>query len=218
MAQPARPQAVEEPAAPAAPAKKKSPMGAMIATALVVGPLAFGMFTMRQAKEKARESQVAGWEKTAPQEVVTYPLEGITVNLADGQRYCRVVPVLGFEFDKIDAEFFRGKVNALRPKEGGGGGEGGGEGGGKGKKKADPTVPKRVPSERVHAVIELLPNMEPQLKDAAIHLISTRKYEDLLSIKDRDHLKEQLCERFTEILEETKVPVKHIYFADFIMQ
>lgn len=205
-------------AAPSAP-KKKSPLGAIIATALVVGPLAFGGFTMSQAKKKAHEAVVTKWEKTAPTEIVTLPLEAITVNLSDGERYVRCAPVLGFAFDKIDASYFVKHSAKLRPgaQEESSGGEGGE---GKPKVKTDPTIPKKEPSEKIKELIESYPTKLPMLHDAAIHELTMLKFEQLISPREREKVKDSLRDRFTEILSEgnPNIAVKCVFFNEFIMQ
>jgi flagellar basal body-associated protein FliL len=223
MAQPAPAAPAEGAAAPpaAAPAKKKSPIGAMIVTALLVGPLAFGLFTMKQSKAKAQEELVKKREKTAPQFRATFEMQPITVNLADGDRYARVAPVLVFEFDTIDCEHFKKKAAELKPGEEGQKKSGEGEGKEAKKPPADPTVPKTKPGEAVQKLLEELPTVMPEMKDAVITVLAGHSFEELLPNKGKQGLtevKEALRAKFTEVLAETKVPVKEVLFADWIMQ
>ncbi|MBI5833082.1 MAG: flagellar basal body-associated FliL family protein [Armatimonadetes bacterium] len=220
--------AAEAAAAPAAaPAKKKSPLPIVIATALLVGPLAFGLFTFKQGAARKKEALVEKWEKTAPKVPASFALETITVNMADGDRYCRFTPVLYFEFDVVDAKFFKSKAASLTPgsEEKKSGGEGHGEGGKKAEAK-DPTVPKTEPSKAVTTLVEELPQCLAELKDSAINLVSSQNFEELSKLKGKEHLKKELAERFTVIVEqvleeaklETKFEVKKVLFSDFIMQ
>ena len=218
--------AAEAPAAPA-PAKKKSPLPIVIVTALLVGPLAFGAFTMKQNAAKKKESQAAEWEKKAPKVPASFAMETITVNLADGERYCRFTPVLYFEMDVIDAKFFKEHAASLTPgageekkSEGGHGGEGGK------KETPDKSIPKTEPSKAVNTLVEEIPHCLPELKDSAITLVSSQNFEDLAKLQGKEHLKKELAERFSKVFEkvleeakiETKFEVTQVLFSDFIMQ
>lgn len=220
--------ASEAAAAPAAaPVKKKSPLPIMIVTALLVGPLAFGLFTFKQNGAKKKEALVEKWEKTAPKVPASFALETITVNLADGDRYCRFTPVVYFEFDVVDAKYFKSHAASLTPgaEEGkGGGAHGGGEGGEK--EEADPTVPKSEPGKAVKLLVEEIPHCLPQMKDSAITLVSSQNFEELSKLQGKEQLKKELAERFShivaEVLEEAKIETKFevtkVLFSDFIMQ
>ena len=217
--------AAEAPAAAPPPAKKKSPLPIVIVTALLVGPLAFGAFTMKQNAAKKKESQAAEWEKKAPKVPASFSMETITVNLADGERYCRFTPVLYFEMDVIDAKFFKEKAASLTP--GAEEEKKGGEGEGKEKKPAaDPSIPKTEPSKAVTTLVEEIPHCLPELKDSAITLVSSQNFEDLAKLQGKEHLKKELAERFSKVFEkvleeakiETKFEVTQVLFSDFIMQ
>jgi flagellar basal body-associated protein FliL len=218
MAQPAQAPAEEAvgPAPAPAAAKKKSPLGMLIVVAGVVGLLGYGGYSYMSMKAKAKELIVKEWLKTAPLSPVTFALDPVTVNLADGDKYARLAPTLVFDLDVVDGAYFKEKAPVLHPPEGGAkGGEGEGEGK---KKKADATVPKKEPGEDVKKLVEALPNCLPRLQDATIEVLGARKFEQLLSVADKEKVKEALTAKFTDILAETKIPVKQVLFAEFIMQ
>lgn len=217
MAQVPNPEAAA-PAAPppAPPAKGKSPMVAMIVTALVVFPIAVGavkfMSKPNAAATKAKEVTAEEEEEKTTGETVTFPLTTQTVNLAEGDRYVRVKLEMAFDLEPDDAEHFRTKVAAMSAEGKEKSGEGGhGEGEGKKKKKKEP-------GPKVTRLLHLLTNRSAQLNDALIHELSGRRYEDMLRPKDKQAFKEAIMKRFNEILTEAKVPVHDIYLSEFVMQ
>ena len=219
MAQPANAAVEEAVAAPAAPAaKKRSPMGAVILTALLVGPLAVGLNSVMSSRAKTKQAAIEQWEKTAPLQEVTFPLEPITVNLVDGEKYCRLSPVLVFAFDAVDTAYYKQKLPSMKPGEGNAksGGEGG-EGGDK-KKPADASIPKKVAGDAVKNFCEELPDLLPALQDATITVVSGRKYDEMLSVADKEKVKASLKEKYDEILAESKVPLKRVLFNEIIVQ
>ncbi len=216
MAQVPNPEAAA-PAAPppAPPAKGKSPMVAVIVTALVVFPIAGGLVKFMSkpnaAATKAKEATTEEEEEKATGETVTFALATQTVNLAEGDRYVRVKIEMAFDLEPDDAEFFRAKVAALaaegKEKSGGEGGEG--------EKKSKK---KKEPGPKCTRLLHLLSTRSAQLNDALIHELSSRHYDDMLRPKDKQAFKEAIMKRFNEILTEAKVPVHDIYLSEFVMQ
>ncbi|NUQ01219.1 MAG: flagellar basal body-associated FliL family protein [Armatimonadetes bacterium] len=207
-------------AAPPAPKGKKSPLLAALISAVLVGPLAIGAYTLvakpkatdseesKTAKDKEVEDEEA--EEVEHGELVTLPLATQTVNLADGDRYVRCGMELAFELEEADAEYFR----AHRADMTGETEEKPAEGEGHGEKKGKP----KEPSKRVQRLVHLLTSHRAEFADTTINELGARKYDQMLKLTERAALKKVLMEHFNQMLTESKLTVHDIYFSEFVMQ
>ncbi|MBI2302300.1 MAG: flagellar basal body-associated FliL family protein, partial [Armatimonadetes bacterium] len=198
MAQaPAPEPAAEAAAPPRAPEKKPSSLKAVLVTAVVVGGLAFGAMFMLNKQHQGQAK--AAEEEVPPPEEVTYTLASQTVNLADGDRYVRCQAVLAFELPPADAKYFREHVQQPEAEKGKGG-EGGGEGGGKAEEGAKKPAVKGKADGTTAVLVEELANRQARLNDALIRELSNRKFNELLTEKDKDKLTSSLVRRFNDVL------------------
>lgn len=210
MAEMPNPEAVEEQAPEKKKKGKRSPIALMLMTALFVGPLAVGGFMLWSRQQQTQKKLLAEManDESLLQEV-TFGLEPQTVNLADGDRYARCKVVLSFRLDPIDAAYFQTAADAFTgetkelPEE---------------PERDGPKLPKKEPDKKVQRLVYLLASQTPQLNDALIQTISSRKYEQLLKPADKEQLKKALIKRFDELLTEVEIPVHDIYLSEFVMQ
>lgn len=185
----------EKPEAEATEAPKKSKKKLMIFGAVglvVVALLAVGVPMMLGGGDAEHEEEV----EEAPTVYMQAKLETFIVNLSQAKNFLKVTMLI--EYDPA----------ALHPAgEEGHGGGGGYGGGGSGGGAADPTA---LPPE--------LKAKEPQIRDAVIKVLSSKKAEDVLTPEGKETLKEELVEAINESVGFDEPPVTNVYFTEFIVQ
>jgi len=123
-------------------------------------------------------------------------LDTFIVNLSNPKRFLKVTMLL--EYDPT-----------LLPTEGAGegGGHGGGGGGSGGPAKVDPT-----------ALPPQMKDKEPQLRDAVIQVLSSKRAVVLLTAQGKQSLKEELIEAINTALDFPDATVVGVFFTEFIIQ
>lgn len=160
---------------------------------VVVAALAVGIPMMLGGGDAEHEEEL---EEEAPKVYMQAKLDTFIVNLSQAKNFLKVTMLI--EYDP----------EALHPHgEDGHGGGGGYGGGGSGGGAADPTA---LPPE--------LKAKEPQIRDAVIRVLSSKKAEDVLTPEGKESLKEELVEALNEAVAFDEPPVTNVYFTEFIVQ
>lgn len=209
MAELPNPEVVEdELGAPPQKPKGRSPLALILLTALLVGPGGIGGYTLYNRQRQVRAQKLAEYEAQAPRIEVTFPLETLTVNLADGDRYARLTAVLTFTLDPVDAAYYRtaiATVTGTEPPEI--------------ESPEEPAKsPKKQPGPEVKQLVWLLATRQPRLNDLLLSELGRYKYAQLLRPDARETVKQALVKRFDEVLTEAGIPVHDILLSDFVMQ
>lgn len=134
-------------------------------------------------------------EEVDPEEnfrVVT--LEPFVVNLADSQHFLKVTIALRYDPALLDPE----PVVEEEGEAAGGGGAGG--------EHIDHNLPDKL-LDRV-----------PMINDAIIHILSSKRTEDVLTLEGKEELKEELLDAVNEATGLEEGPIVAIYFNEFIVQ
>ncbi len=164
---------------------------------VVAGAVAGGttLLLVRKASSENHEELVK--EEVRVTEKLMYPLGDFTVNLVDADRYLRTSIQLEVEVSS--------DPNAKQEEESSeqSGGHGGGHGGGKESEKVDP---------RLKEITERL----PAFKDGVIEIISSFKFQELLTVEGKRRLKTELIDMFNDRCKSAKVV--NIFFTTFTMQ
>lgn len=123
-------------------------------------------------------------------------LDTFIVNLSDPKRFLKTTLLIEYDPSLLPSE------------EGGkGGGHAGGGGGSGGEAKVDPT-----------ALPPQIKDKEPQVRDAIIQVLSSKRAEDLLTATGKQALKEELVEAINTALDFPDVAVVGVFFTEFIIQ
>lgn len=59
---------------------------------------------------------------------------------------------------------------------------------------------------------------QPMIRDAIIHVLASKKVQDVITNEGKERLKEELIEAINESLSLSEDPVVNIYFLEFIIQ
>ncbi|MBI4584308.1 MAG: flagellar basal body-associated FliL family protein [Planctomycetes bacterium] len=164
---------------------------------VVAGMVAGGttLLLVRNASSESHEEQVK--EEVHATEKLMYPLGDFTVNLVDADRYLRTSIQLEIEV------FSDPNAKLAEENSENGGGHGGGHGSGKESNKVDP---------RLKEITERL----PAFKDGLIEIISSFKFQELLTVEGKRRLKTELIDMFNDRCKSAKVV--NIFFTTFTMQ
>jgi len=124
----------------------------------------------------------------------TIELGTFTVNLSESTSFLRVTLLAEYNTNLI---------------LGGSHGEGGGHAYGGGAA-APPAEPTGWPG--------LLGTREPMIKDAIIHVLSSKRTQEVLSLEGKEILKEELIDALNDAIDIDDAPIVNIYFLEFIIQ
>lgn len=186
----------EKPEGEVVEAPKKSKKKLIIFGAIglvVVAVLAIGVPMMLGGGEPEGGEEV---DEEAPKVYMQAKLETFIVNLSQAKNFLKVTMLIEYDPDALHPAGEEG--------HGGGGGYGGGGSGGGG---ADPTA---LPPE--------LKAKEPQIRDAVIRVLSSKKSEEVLTPEGKEALKEELVEALNEAVGFDEPPITNVYFTEFIVQ
>jgi len=124
----------------------------------------------------------------------TFELGTFTVNLSESTSFLRVALLIEYN------------VNLVM---GGGSGRGGGHAYGGGAA-APPPVDTGWPG--------VMRNREPMIRDAIIHVLSSKRTQEVLSIEGKEILKEELIDAINDAIDIDDAPIVNIYFLEFLIQ
>ncbi len=183
----------EDDAAAAAP-KKKSKLPLIIGLVVLLVAGGGGAAVMMMGGEKKQEGEEAPVEKEPV--LRTIKLDPFIVNLSDHVSFLKTTLVIEYDLNVFEA------AAKLKEAEGSaGGGHGAGGGGDTG-----PTAPPQF-KER-----------EPMVRDAVLRVLSSKHKEDLLQVKGKEQLRDELIEALNEALGLEESAIVAIYFLEFIIQ
>lgn len=200
----------------AEPKKKRGKGMILLLGVVALAALGAAGFLWQQNKARQQADAQAAWDADPVLETVVYPLQALTVNLAEGDRYIRCQVAIGFELDPLDAHHFRltmAKIDPDVPPE-------------PEPPPADAKLPPREgPSEAVLALIRLLlsADVQTRMQDSLLLEVSSREFAELQSAEGKEGLKTVLLERFAAIVDDaaggtSPVPMTDIYLREFVMQ
>lgn len=179
----------------ASAANKKKKLILFGGIGVVVLLLAIGIPLMFMGKSGGSEGD--GAEEVVPEVIYKRAkLDTFIVNLSDAKRYLKVTMLLEYDPSLLSSE----------GGEGGGGGHGGGGSGGEGAAPAPDALPSQIKEK------------EPQVRDAVIQVLSSKRAEDLLTSTGKQSLKEELIESINTALDFPEPPIVQVYFTEFIIQ
>ena len=162
---------------------------------LIGGGAAFFLMGSKPAPKSGEEAEQPV-EEAKTKKYVTLKLDPFIVNLSENISFLKVTMIIEF-----DPEIF-----AKGEKGGSAHGEAHGGGGGGEEKKEGAGAPGRL-TER-----------QPMIRDAIIHVLSSKKVTDVITSEGKDKLKEELVETINEAIGLPENPVVNVYFLDFIIQ
>lgn len=184
-------------ASPKGKSKKKLLLIIIPVLVLLIGGAA--AFFLMGAKEPPKEGEEAAEhsEEAKPKKFATLKLDPFLVNLSENISFLKVTMIVEYDpevFAKAE------KLNGDHGEAHGGGGGGGAakeEGGG-----APPHFSQR----------------QPMIRDAIIHVLASKKVEDVITSEGKEKLKEELVEAMNEALGLPENAIVNVYFMDFIIQ
>jgi flagellar basal body-associated protein FliL len=173
----------------------KKPLVLASICVVVAGLLAAGttfLLVGRASSGGPDENETAGVHLT---EKLMYPLGDFTINLVDADRYLRTTIQLEVEVP-VDPEGKHEEESAEESGHGGGHGSGG----------------KETADRRFKEITDRL----PVFKDGVIEIISSYKFQELLTVEGKRRLKTELIDMFNDRCHGVKV--LNIFFTTFTMQ
>ena len=176
-----------------APKKSKKKLIIIVAAVLVlaIGGGAFMFLGKKEVKPEDGEHAEAEPE----QHYETVALDSIIVNLSENASFLKVKMILEYDPKVV----LRAKAG-----HGGGGGYGGGGAGGEGEK--DGGLP------------GVLGEKEPNIRDAIIRVMSSKKAEEVLTKDGKEQLKQELIEAINEATGLDEPAITNIFFVEFVIQ
>lgn len=169
-------------------AKPKSKKKLIIIVLVVVLLLGAGVPILFLGGSK-KEAAEDGEEHEVEKHYATYEMNTFIVNLSENSSFLKVKMVLEY-----DPSLVHGAGGGEA--HGGGGAGGGGESG-----------PPGVIGEKF-----------PQINDAIITVLSSKRAENVLTVDGKEELKEELIEAINEATGLDEGPIVNIYFKEFIIQ
>jgi len=183
----------EAPAAEAAAPKPKSKKKLIIIA--VVGVLVLGGgigFTLMGGGKKHEAAEEEPTEETKHYETVE--LDTFTVNLSMNSSFLKIKMILEYDPEIMAKTGEHG--------HGGGGAYGGGGSGGEDKK----------------GLPGILGERTPQIRDAILRTLTSKRAEEILTPEGKEQLKEELIDSINEATGLEEGPIVNIYFVEFIVQ
>lgn len=164
---------------------------------LVGGGAAFFLMGGKPALKEGEEGTEEVVVETKAHNLSTLKLDPFIVNLSENISFLKVTMIL--EYDP--AIFAKAEKLEKAPGETHGGGGSGGE-----KKEEGGGIPPRL-NER-----------QPMVRDAVIHILSSKKVAEVLTSDGKEKLKEELIEAINDAIGLPENPVINVYFLEFIIQ
>lgn len=180
--------------APKKKGKKKLILILVPVILLLGGGAAFFLLGGKEAPKEGEEVEEVVHE-AKPRHLATLKLDPFIVNLSENISFLKVTMLLEY-----DPEIFAKAEGGEAHGEAHGGGGSGGE------KKDGPAAP------------SLITERQPMIRDAVIHVLSSKKSADVLTVDGKEKLKEELIESINEALGLPENPIVNIYFLEFIIQ
>lgn len=181
-----------------APAKSKKKLIIILIPVILIilGAVAFLVLGgKKEAPKDGEEEEVK--EEVHVVKLQTFKMDPFIVNLSENTSFLKTTILVEFNPAIID------KALGLGDKHGeahGGGGSGGGD------KAEGPVVP------------AIFTERQPMIRDAVIHVLASKKVQDVISSEGKDRLKEEVIEAINEALGLSEDAIVNVYFTEFIIQ
>ena len=166
---------------------------------IVLGVVAFLVLGGKKEEPKEGEEHAEAKEEVKKPKLLTVKLDPFIVNLSENTSFLKTTILLEFDASIIEKE-----LGGAKGAEGGA--HGGGAGGGGGEKAEGAAVP------------PIFTERQPMIRDAVIHVLASKKVQDVLTSDGKERLKEEIIEAINDALGLSENAVVNVYFTEFIIQ